>query len=278
MNTDLEPPPVPRLTEDQHSRLRSRVLTAADPVRRTQRRWVAPVASVAAVGAVVAGTLVVTNRPSEPTPAAPVGVIDKSKIVKTQKDPGVIDLGAATPTETTEAARACQLPGGERTEVLWSRKVAGPAPLKAGLVVLAKQTPGQPGGFYNLGLVAGFPGGVCGAIRDADWNRQPTRTDGLVTLAGAGSIDSPGAGKAALAEYRAIHRVRPEIARIESRYVWPKGHSAWFAGVVQGGFAFTVAAATIPAGQYQPRTDGQSDVRQELRAFDRAGRPVPVTS
>lgn len=300
MNIQLEPPRVPPLDKTRRARLRHDILTAtdpagADPVRRTHRRWTTPAIAVTAVGAVVAGSWLVLDPPTDPFPApatspAPTAVVDKTKIVKVGKDyrrkphaGAATDLGPATPAELAAAVKSCRVPGARRSEVLWSRKIAAlpPTAFGDGVIVLTKSTPGQPGGYYDLGLFACYPGGNGSAVLDTAWKQQPTRAKGMVTVSGIGSIASEGSGRPAIANYRALHRVRPEIARIQSRYVWSGGQSAWTDGVVVDGFAYTASVATIPAGQYTPpRADGHdtNSLKQEYRAFDTQGRPVPIRS
>jgi hypothetical protein len=292
MNIQLEPPRIKPLSTTERARLRHDILTATDPaggdpVRRTHRRWTTPAIAVTAVGAVVAGSWLVLDQPTDPFPApatSPTAGIDKTKIVKVGKDHRrAQDLGPATPAELAAAAKSCQVPGARRTELLWSRKVAAlpPTAFGDGVIVLTKSTPGQPGGYYDLGLFACYPGGAGSAVRDSVWKQQPTRARGMVTVSGIGSVANEGSGRPVMAEYRALHRVRPEFARIQSRYVWSGGQSPWTDGVVVDGFAYTATVATIPAGQYTPpRPNGYdtNSLKQEYRAFDTQGRPVPIRS
>jgi hypothetical protein len=288
MTTKLDPPPVPPLSPSQREDLRRRVMSGVDEAPRNHRRWVAPVVAVAAVSGVVAGTLAITNRAEEVLPAPPAAaspstpVVDKSKIVRVAKD-FRIDLGPATAAEAARAARNCQFPGVKRTSVLWSRKVSTPSPGRpnSGVMVLTKATPGQPGTTYKLGLFACFVGGGTSAVRDSAWREQPSAARGGVTLALTGSVAGDGRGGPSLADFQALHRIRPEIARVQSRLVWGDGHGQWIEGVVAGGFAFTHSAALIPSGQYKPPAgDGQprpGDPQEEYRAWDAEGRVVPLT-
>jgi hypothetical protein len=107
----------------------------------------------------------------------------------------------------------------------------------------------------------------------------------LVTLAGFGNggIRIPPAGQAWSAEFSSLHRVRKEIVRIQSRYVWNGGEGPWYEGVVQGGFAYTASFVAYAAGQYSPTPRKPTDktlrhpgVQQEFRAFDSLGNPVPL--
>ncbi|GAB2590327.1 hypothetical protein [Kribbella endophytica] len=286
MNTQLEPPKVPPLTPDRRTQLRNRVLdqAARTDQPQTRRRWVAPAVAVTAVGAVVAGSVAVAGRTDEVLPApqvaaSPSPTIDKTKIVKVAKDylPKV-DLGPVSAAEAARAADACKLPGATKIDALWSRRVAIPGTTgpKSGVVVLTKSTPGQPGGTYDLGIFTCFAGGAGAAVHDTEWKKQPSPSNPAIALSGMGQVGGSGDEKSAYASYENIFRVHPRIARIESRYVWAKGQGKWTQGVVAGGFAYTHSTALIPPGQYQPKPDGKSDLDQQYRAYDAAGKPVPI--
>jgi hypothetical protein len=294
MTAKLDPPPVSPLSPSQREDLRRRVMTAADPAVRStgQRRWAAPAIAVAAVGAVVAGTLVISGQfdetgvqpaagpstpvstPSVATPSAGTPSASASRPLWLPK----LDLGPVGAAEAARVANACKLPGSQRIDALWSRRVAipggtGPA---SGVVVLTKSTPGQPGGTYDLGIFTCFAGGAGAAVRDAEWTKQTSPSNPAVLLSGMGQVGGSGDRKSAYASYETILRVHPRIARIESRYVWAKGRGQWTQGAVAGGFAYTHSTAVIPPGQYQPTPDGKSDLDQRYRAYDAAGKPVPI--
>ena len=106
-----------------------------------------------------------------------------------------------------------------------------------------------------------------------------------MTLSGFGGINGVGVSKPTEAGYEALHRVHPEISRIESRYVWKgasgkAGAGKWYQGIVVNGIAYTASSATIPPGVYvPPKADGSGGkgvVKEEIRAFDSLGNPVPV--
>ncbi|GAA1516903.1 hypothetical protein [Kribbella lupini] len=288
MNTQLEPPKVPPLAPDSRARLRARVLDQASLIDHPQsrRRWVGPAVAVAAVGAVVAGSVAVAGRPDEVVPApqvaaSPTPSIDKSKIVKVQKDytskiglaAMSIDLGPVPAAEAAALAKNCTLVRpATSTDVLWSRRVQAPPPshLGAGVVLLVKSSPGQPGTVYRQGVTACL-GSSSAAVRDTDWKRQPTRSYALVTLAGTGAAASADAGRPAFADYRSLYRARADVVRIKSRLVWRKGSGEWFEGVVKDGYAVTHSQGEVPKGT--PATAGL-DV--EVKAYDARGRELPV--
>jgi hypothetical protein len=271
MNLDLEPPTVQPLSPSQRARLRHRVAKSVATSRRRRRTWAAPLLAAASVGAVVSAGLIAINGSSEvATTGAPPGTTGSPRGTT-----ATLDRGTPTAADLAAALKRCQPDGTKRTDVVWSREVAGPAPNGDAVVLLVKTTPGQQGGTYGLGLRACFSHGVSGSVRDQVWVTRPTAAQGLVTLSGVGAIRSAGRGEPAVAQYESLHRVRPEIVRIESRYVWPAGHGPWSRGVVAGGLAYTASSATIPAGQYKSG-NGASGVREELRAFDALGRPVSL--
>jgi hypothetical protein len=278
MNIQLDPPPVPALSPSQRARLRNRVMDQSVPVRRPSRRWAAPVIAVAAVGAIVAGTLAISNQGPEALPGPPRVAASAGTTSSSAPAAEKIDRGPASKAEADAAAKSCRLPGATRSEVLWSRRVAIPdrARLRQGVAVLVKNTPGQPGDVYGLGLMVCFAGGAGSAIHDSAWTKQPTRTQGLISLGGSGSIGHPGGNRPAIAQFQSLYRVRPEIARIQSRYVWDKGTGQWLEGVVTDGFAYTASGATIP--NYKESADGTdaNGGHEELRAFDSLGNPVPI--
>ncbi|ADB32281.1 hypothetical protein Kfla_3219 [Kribbella flavida DSM 17836] len=269
--------------------------TPATHGRAGGRRWLAPALAVGAVAAVAAGTVVVSNgRPgTDGAPAAgPSASVSApatpSQQPTTPRTPtssatasapwlAEVDLGPAGAAETAAVAKRCKVPGAKKVEPLWSRKVAVPGirTPPSGVVVLTKSTPGQPGGTYGQGLFACFPAGMSAAVRDTAWSEQPTRANGVVTLADTGSVGGAGDDKPSFASFQTLFRARPEIARIESRATWRGGHGQWTKGAVAGGFAYTHSTAIIPAGEYDPDTQSNG-VQQQIRAFDADGNQVPV--
>ncbi len=280
MNTQLEPPKVPPLTPDRRARLRARVLDqdslSAQPQAR--RRWIVPAVAVAAVGAVVAGSVAVTNRPEVlPTPqvaASPTPTVDKSTIVKKVEDYAKnIDLGPVPAAEAAALAKNCTLVRpAKSTDVLWSRRVQAPPPsqLGAGVVLLVKSSPGQPGTVYRQGVTACL-GSSSAAVRDTDWKRRPTRSNALITLGGTGAAASADAGRPAFADYRGLYRAHADVVRVKSRLVWPKGRGEWFDGVVEDGYAFTHSQGEVPKG-----TPAEAGLDVEIKAYDAGGRELSV--
>lgn len=289
MNTQLEPPPVPPLTPAQRSRIRNQVMDKARPSRRTARRWAAPAIAVGAVAAVVAGTLAVTNQsptiPSPevagttptPGPSATATPSHPSSKPATPVDPKAlalpsdIDLGAVPAAEAASVARkSCKLPNSSSTTVepVWARRVQGLLEGKTIIVMLVKG-PGQPGGYYDEGMAACQAGMMISAVRDTAWAKRPTKAEGLSGLGASGFSEQGETGKPVRAQLWTIYRARPEIARVESRYVWKGGSGPWIKGVVADGFAYTDSCANstkeIPGG-----------FTQQIRAYDAQGKLIPV--
>jgi hypothetical protein len=281
VNTQLEPPKVPPLTPDRRARLRARVLDQASLSAQPQarRRWVVPAVAVAAVGAVVAGSVAVANRPNEVLPApqvaaspTPTPTVDKNTTVKVQKD-FQIDRGPVPAAEAAALAKNCTLVRpAKSTEVLWSRRVQAPPPSQLGtsVVLLVKSSPGQPGTVYRQGVTACL-GSSSAAVRDTDWKRQPTRSNALITLGGTGAAASADAGRPAFAEYRGLYRAHADVVRVKSRLVWPKGRGEWFDGVVKDGYAFTHSQGEVPKG-----TLAEAGLNVEIKAYDAGGRELSV--
>jgi hypothetical protein len=259
MNTELEPPRVPPLSPAERARLRNQVMDRARPTEnRPSRRMIAPVVAVGAVAAAVAGTLVITNRP----PA----------------DPGVAGPAtAATPTtartglpvvpdaEATAAfAKSCERHLHAKLDppltVVWARRVPGANPKKTDILMIVK-------GSGNSGIASCVaPAGGGGWQKDSsDWTKLPTRQKGLTGLTGGTSSTSE---PKPASRIWMLYRARPEIARVESRYVWKGTAGPWEQGYVDNGYAYAdnrtnavVSAATV---------------RQEVRAYDAQGQLIAV--
>jgi hypothetical protein len=266
MNIKLDPPPVPPLTSSQRSRLRNRVMDKSMPGRdRSTRRWVAPVVAVGAVAAVVAGTLVITSKPSsDPGVAAPPA-------------PAGVDLGAVLRTDVANLGRECTFPKETGTaKLLWSRHVRGITKDSTASVAVAVHASGRHPAIAKLGyrvcMMRTPPSGRLGAVgtvavvADKAWNARPTAAQGLVLL---GTDDTGLTADNATLQSWSIYRARPEIARVESRYVWKGEVGEWTTGVVDAGFAYTEVQAP---GKFK----NGDRLKQEVRAFDAAGEPVPV--
>ena len=101
----------------------------------------------------------------------------------------------------------------------------------------------------------------------AAWNKLPTRQEGLAGLTGgSSSISAP------TPESRiwTLYRSRPEIARIESRYVWKGTASPWQQGYVDNGYAYAANRITVAVDLLK------ANDRQEVRAYDAQGRLIPI--
>jgi hypothetical protein len=110
----------------------------------------------------------------------------------------------------------------------------------------------QPG----LGYVA------AGADR---WAQQPTERHGVTEL---GSFSGDHGPTNMYFQQWTVYRARPDIARIEARYVWKTGAGPWIGGVVAAGFAYTdVRGIPVPDA---------TGLTRQVRAFDAQGRRVPV--
>ncbi|TDU84064.1 hypothetical protein EV138_6533 [Kribbella voronezhensis] len=259
MTTKLEPPLVPPLSAEQRARLHDRVMLS--PVRRTPRRWAVPVAAVTAVAAVIAGATLAAHRGDNTAP--PITSTPVPDAIK-------VDLGPASPAELAKVQRNCPTSPTQRTEVLWSRKVRWFSTFMeneklTGVVALLRVSP--PG--ENPGLVfCTASGGHGHAASDFAWSLQPTPAQGLVTIDELTHvlIGSPvgGGTSTTYEETWGLHRVRPEIARIQSRTIGAIG-PAWYEGVVLDGVAYTDNFA-----------DRGASGRTEFRAFDKYGNPVPL--
>ena len=135
MNTELEPPRVPPLDPARRAELRNRVMDKSRPTgHHPARRWVAPAVSVAAVAAVVAGTLIVSNRPSDgPAVAGPA----------TAATPTRSGLEAVTDAEATAAfAKSCERGGHLKLDrpmtVVWARRVPAANPRNTDVLMILK--------------------------------------------------------------------------------------------------------------------------------------------
>ncbi len=273
MNIQLDPPPVPPLTSSQRSRLRNRVMAKSRPTGdHSTRRWVAPVAAVGAVAAVVAGTLVITGEPSSDPGVA--GTPAQNTVSPASPK---VDLGAVPRGDLSSLGRECTFPAEKGTvRLLWSRHVRGITKDSTASVAVAANPPSRHPAIAKLGFrvcmmrtpASGRLGavGMVGVIADKVWTGRPTAAQGLVVLS---TNDSDLTADSGTLQSWTIYRARPEIARVESRYVWQGKVGEWTEGVVDRGFAYTEVQAH---GKF---TNGDR-LKQEIRAFDAAGRRVPV--
>jgi hypothetical protein len=274
MNIQLDPPKVSPLTSSQRSRLRNRVMDKSTPGRdHSTRRWVAPVVAMAAVAAVVAGTLVVTNKHS--TDPGVAGTPAQTSVDTPAR--GGVDLGAVPRADLSGLLRDCTFPEEKGTvKLLWSRHVRGITKDSTTSVAVALNSTGTHPASARLGYrfcMTRVPPsaklgavGTVGIVADKAWTARPTAARGLVALGGSDTDFTNGLGTL---QAWTIYRARPDIARVEARYVVNGKAGEWTKGVVDGGFAYTEVQAH---GKF---TVGQR-LKAEVRAFDAAGRPVPV--
>ncbi|WP_432874619.1 hypothetical protein ACQPYH_22505 [Kribbella sp. CA-245084] len=254
MNTDLEPPRVPPLSAAERSRLRNQVMDRARPVEnRPSRRMIAPVIAVAAVAAAVAGTLVITNRPpADPGVAAPATVATSSGL-------GVVSDADAIAAFTKSCERRQHSLLKRPFRIVWARRVPAANPGTTDILMIVE-------GSGTSGISSCLsPGGSGGWQRDkSGWIEPPAQKKGLTGLSGGtSSVSTP----KPMSRIWMLYRVRPEIARIESRLVWKGVTSPWQPGYVDHGYAYADnrLAVVVPA----------STVRQEVRAYDAQGRLLP---
>ncbi|WP_020384874.1 hypothetical protein [Kribbella catacumbae] len=294
MNIQLDPPPVPPLSPSKRSRLRNRVMDQARPTTgRSVWRWAAPVIAIGGVAAVVAGTLVVTDKPTaDPGVAgtpAPSGVSPASGAPK-------VDRGAVPAALLPKLQGDCQWPNEtENPNLLWTRHVRGITGDSTTAVAVASQpkksdpppvtrnatgerarrgsSPGSSA--YNLGVrlcLTRTPSAGLGSIgstvvvANKVWTARPTAAQGLVALDTSGFEMTKNNGTLQL---WTLYRARPEIARVEARSVWKGKFGEWTEGVVDGGFAYTEV-------QTRGKFVNGDHLKQQVRAFDAAGNPVPV--
>ncbi|TDD58671.1 hypothetical protein E1263_18360 [Kribbella antibiotica] len=274
MNTDLEPPTVPAMTPDQHDRLRRQLLQKTRPAVRRTPAWAAPLVAVGAVAAIVAGTIAVVQHPQgEQAPVAGTSSKDPksdkqpASPVPPQSDkilpfPTAVDLGPVSAADAAAAAKSCNVPGADGAlQVLWSRRLKGPKPGSSFVqlvVARAKSPKGQVFAVCQQGL------GVH-VIPNQDWIKAATSTQAVAAVIGSSWSTQP---TKMYFQRWTLYRAEPNVARIESRYVWRGGASAWITGAVADHFAYTDSRA-IPVGP------NSGTPTEQVRAFDAQGRPVP---
>ena len=289
MNTELEPPRVPPLSAAERARMRNQLMERTRPAtRHPARHWVAPVVGVAAVGAVVAGTLVVTQKSPDDTGAAGTSLATPEAKV-------TVDLGAVPNSDLAKITAECQFPGeAGPADLVWSRHVRGITTDSSALVALARDTKGttaQPTGSprsnrkpgsggapstaklgYRYCLTRTPPSGKLGAVgtvgrvEDKAWQTEPTVRNGLVAL---GGTDGDFTNDLRTLQAWRLYRAHANVAKVEARYVLNGKTGPWTSGVVQDGFAYIEVQAD---GKF---TVGQK-LKTEVRAFDARGLQVPV--
>jgi hypothetical protein len=268
MNLDLDPPPVPPLSPAQRARIREQIMQS--PVGRTPRRWAVPIAAVTAVAAVIAGVTFAGRHGVDTAP--PITNLPVPDAIK-------VDLGPADAGELAKLKRTCQT-GFRQTpgEVLWSRKVKRFASISkeknlTGVVALMKvsQPKARPG--HSLGVLFCTADGSGHGVLDSNWTANPSPAQGMLAIDELTHVEAGmppnGAPMLEVNEAWGMYRVRPEIARIQSRLVWADGSTPWYEGVVLDGIAYAVAADTITKSP-------KPHAVREFQAFDNHGRPVPL--
>jgi hypothetical protein len=285
MNLKLDPPQIPPLSPSTRSRLRNKVMERTTPVSRTSRRWAGPAITAAAVAAVLAGSLVAVDRytGSNQADIPPAG--GSEEVINR-------DLGPASPEQIEAAIKACMIPHSRPLQTVWSRRVVGPGgPADTpGTILLVREPAPRPAGHPPLSFclapwpvatgheeseIAKLPTAAQGILildRTADFNSPTTSADPVWKPPSSGSpgkVSTSGPiGRTVGAEVAtSLLRVRPGIARLESRYVWNGGAGPWSAGAVADGFGFTQSVADTG-------TTPRVQQHEEFRAFDAAGNQV----
>jgi|tagenome__1003787_1003787.scaffolds.fasta_scaffold20920449_3 hypothetical protein len=261
MNVRLDPPPVPRLSPAERSRLRNRVMDKSRPAdHRPVRRWIAPVAAVGAVAAVVAATLVITDKPSDDPGVAGTATAATSTAARIGLE--VVPDAEATAAFAKSCERRLHLRLDRPLTVAWARRVPGANPKSTEVLMIVKGS-----GTSGIAFCVDPPGpGMWEQDPSARrWSKPPARKEGLAALtSGSSSVSAP------KPVYRmwTLYRARPEIARVESRLVWKGTASPWQRGYVDSGYAYTDNRMNVAV---DVRT-----VRQEVRAYDAQGRLLPI--
>lgn len=267
MNTTLVPPPVPPLPPEDRARLRNRIVHGATDVQ-SHRRGVPAVAAAATVAAVAAVAVVPRLGDADTTTTSPTtsatAKTTSSSAAAAPRSTISVDRGPASDAQIRAALRVCRYPDAAAPVALWSRRVVTYISDRPRVItaLITRTTPGQPGGYYDLGLSGCFQF-ASASIRDTEWRVPVDARHPVNGLSGMGSGTSPGRN-----QFDMFYRVDPSIVRIESRYVWRGGAGAWYRGVVLDGFAFASAYADVPAGAGKPEL--------QTRAFDADGNEVRV--
>jgi hypothetical protein len=282
VNLKLDPPQVPPLSPSTRSRLRTKVMERTSPGSRPAHRWAGPAITATAVAAVLAGTLVSVDHysgPSRPDVPAAGGseVVDR-------------DLGPANAQQVKAAIKACMIPHSRPLQTVWSRRVLGPGgPADApGTILLVREPAPRPPGHPPLSSclapwpvatgheeseIAKIPTAAQGILiisRTTDFRSPTTQAGPSENLSPSGPLVSGPTRRNVGAEVgTSLVRVRPGIARLESRYVWSGGAGPWSAGAVADGFGFTQSVADTGSA---PR----AQQREEFRAFDAGGNEVSL--
>jgi len=261
MNVRLEPPHVPPLSTAERSRLRNQVMDRSRTApHRPARKWVAPVVGVAAVAAVVAGTLAVTHQGADRGVAG-----TKTAATPTASQPSldVVPDAEAAAAFVKSCARRSHGQLKPPLTVVWARRVPGKTPRSTEILMIVKGS----GAAGIASCLAPAGGGSWLNMPPAAWTKLPTRQEGLAGLTGGSSSTS-----APKPESRIwmLYRARPEIARIESRFVWKGTAGPWQQGYVDNGYAYAASRITVAVDLLK------AGGRQEVRAYDAQGRLIPI--
>ncbi|MEV6414972.1 hypothetical protein [Kribbella sp. NPDC051718] len=274
MNLKLDPPQIPPLSPATRSRLRNNLMERTAPVSRSSHRWAAPTITAAAVAAVLAGTLVAVDQyggsnQADPPAAGDTDIVDR-------------DLGPATPQQIDAAIKACMIPHSRPLQTVWSRRVLGPdGPADTpGTILLVREPAPRPAGHPPLSFcLAPIP--VATGHEEREIAKLPTAAQGILIIDRTTDLTRPAGRPGELPKSRpdrsnvgaevgtSLIRVRPGIARLESRYVWKDGAGLWSEGAVADGFGFT--QSVVDTG-----TAPRVEQREEFRAFDSSGNQVPL--
>ncbi|TDO52133.1 hypothetical protein EV651_118155 [Kribbella sp. VKM Ac-2571] len=260
MNTELEPPPVAPLTTAERARLRNRVMDKTRPAGpHPARRWIAPAVGVAAITAVAAGTLVVTNRPSDDSGVAGRATAAAPTAARTGLE--VVPDAEATVAFVKSCERRLHVEEMKQPfTVVWARRVPGKTSKATDILMIVKGS-----GASGIASCLTPSGGGIWQKDPSGWTKPPTQKQGLAGLTGGTYSTSEPKPESRI---WMLYRARPEIARVESRYVSNGAVGPWQRGYVDSGYAYA---------DNRTNSDlGAGDLRQEVRAYDAQGRVVPI--
>src|SRR5262249_31993687 len=116
--------------------------------------------------------------------------------------------------------------------VVWARRLPRQTLTSTDILMIVKGSGASAG---TASCLAPAGAGIWMQQPPAAWTKLPTRQQGLAGLTGGSNSIS-----AAKPESRIwmLYRARPEIARIESRFVWKGSAGPWRQGYVDNGYAY----------------------------------------